>query len=357
VQYGGVHEDGRPYGAGDYPIARALLHGETVIGELTHYRRGDGKVVTLSISAAPVFDEHGAIAYAVAAVEDVHERESARAAAEQANAAKSQFLATMSHELRTPLHAIGGHVALVEMGIHGPLTLNQADALARVQRAQRHLLSLINDILNYARLDAGRVEYHIEQVQVADVVRDVLPMVEPMFESRTVALTVELTSPQTVVAWADREKLGQVLLNLLSNAAKFTEAGGQVHLSLHAPSPERPDQVLIRVADTGVGIPEAKQEQIFEPFVQVDRALTSRHEGTGLGLSISRTLARDMGGDITVQSESGAGSVFTLVLRPTVSASGAPLDRRTRDSAAPFKDARRVTDQPLSNGGNGSGER
>jgi PAS domain S-box-containing protein len=343
--YGGVHPDGRDYAPEEYPIARALLRRETVQQELTHYRRADGRVVMLSISAAPVFDDDGRLAHAVAAVEDVHERESARALAEQANAAKSQFLTTMSHELRTPLHAIAGHVQLVEMGIHGPVTPEQLEALGRVQRAQRHLLSLINDILNFARLDAGRVEYHIEPVALADVVADVLPLVEPMFASRQIAVTVEY-SPRPSQAWADREKLGQVLLNLLSNAAKFTEPGGAVQIAVRSVSPQWPRTVHLHVTDTGVGIPEAKQEQIFEPFVQIARGLTSQHEGTGLGLSISRTLARAMGGDITVQSEPGAGSVFTLVLRATETVDGEPLDRRSRLVTPPVEGARRGSDGP-----------
>jgi PAS domain S-box-containing protein len=340
--YGGLHDDGRSYAPEEYPVARAVLHGEIVLRELTRYRRADGSVVTLSISAAPVFGDAGDLAFAVAAVEDVHERESARAAAEQANAAKSHFLATMSHELRTPLHAIAGHVQLVELGIHGPVTPGQIDALNRVQRAQKHLLSLINDILNFARLDAGRMEYHIEQVLLGDVVGDVLPMVEPMFASREIALTVDLGPEQPVQAWADREKLGQVLLNLLSNAAKFTEPGGSTHVSVHGP---HRDRVHLRVTDSGVGIPATKLEQIFEAFVQVDRGLTSRHEGTGLGLSISRTLARGMGGEISVASELGAGSTFTVELRATRTDDGRAIDRRSRYETVPQDASRRADDE------------
>lgn len=339
--YGGVHEDARSYAPEDYPVARAVLHGETVLRELTRYRRADGNIVTLSISAAPVFDDTGNLAYAVAAVEDVHERESARAAAEQANVAKSQFLATMSHELRTPLHAIAGHVQLVELGIHGPVTENQIKALGRVQRAQKHLLTLINDILNFARLDAGRMEYHVEQVALADVIRDVLPMVEPLFASRGLSLTVDMGTEESVLAWADREKLGQVLLNLLSNASKFTEEGGSAHVSVHG---NVRDRVFLRVSDTGVGIASSKFEQIFEAFSQVDRGLTSRHEGTGLGLSISRTLARGMGGDLTVESELGQGSTFTIELRATHTEDGRPLDRRSQFEPVSGDDARRADD-------------
>lgn len=240
------------------------------------------------------------------------ELEAARAAAEEANHAKSRFLAVMSHELRTPLNAIGGYVQLLELGIHGPLTSEQRHALDRVTRGQRHLLRLINNVLNLARIEAGHVDYQLEDVLVSDVVAGVLPMVEPQMHAAGLICTTAV-APHLVIH-ADREKTQQILINLLNNAVKFTPAGGTVSLAAEADAGG--DKVLVSVTDSGIGIPPAKLESIFEPFVQVDDGHTRRTEGTGLGLSISRDLARGMGGDLLAQSEEGMGSTFTLVLQP-----------------------------------------
>ena len=253
------------------------------------------------------------------------EAEAARTAAEEANRAKSEFLAVMSHELRTPLNAIQGYAQLLDLGLHGPVTEAQHAALARIDRAQRHLLGLVTDVLNFASLGAGRVEYDMQQVLVADVVADVLPMIEPQLAAK--GLTVEVYLPEVgpagptgyppVPVWADREKLGQVFLNLLSNAIKFTPAGGRITVSLTAreDGSERPDVAYFRVADTGIGIPRDKLEAIFQPFVQVRTDYTRDAGGTGLGLAISRDLARGMGGDLRARSTEGRGSAFTVTLR------------------------------------------
>jgi signal transduction histidine kinase len=235
--------------------------------------------------------------------------ERARAAAEAANAAKAQFLTVMSHELRTPLNAIGGYAELLEMGVHGPVTAQQAEDLRRIQKNQRHLLGLINDILNYARLEAGRVELDLADVRVDEFLTGVDALVAPQLRAKGLAFDVRARNPDLVLH-TDPEKLRQVVLNLLSNAAKFTPAGGRVTLESEALT----DVVAIRVRDTGRGIPADQLERIFEPFVQVDRSLTREHDGTGLGLAISRDLARGMGGDLTAESAAGTGSVFTLTL-------------------------------------------
>jgi len=241
--------------------------------------------------------------------------EAARREADEANRAKSEFLARMSHELRTPLNAIGGHLQLVEMGLHGPVTDGQRDAFERVGRAQRHLLGLINDVLNLARLESGRVEFALEPTCLRDVLTDVRPMVEPQLAARGIAFDVCLPADDGVglPVWADREKLVQVLLNLLDNAIKFTAPGGRVTLEF-ATRPRQPQQAVVRVRDTGVGIPSDRLTAVFEPFVQVSAGLTRAHQGTGLGLAISRDLARGMGGDLTAESTPGVGSTFTLTL-------------------------------------------
>lgn len=238
------------------------------------------------------------------------ELEQQRAVADEANRAKSQFLATMSHELRTPLNAIGGYVQLLELGIHGPVTEAQADALGRIMRSQRHLLRLINDVLNLARIEAGRVEYTLENRALRDLVDSVLPMVEPQLQSRHIRYAVRVAPD--LVAHADFEKAQQILLNLLSNASKFTPADGMVTIEGFASEAE--SRVHLRVRDTGVGIPAPKLARVFEPFVQVDDSHERRSEGSGLGLAISRDLARGMGGDLSAESEVGVGSSFTLTL-------------------------------------------
>ncbi|MEP6692504.1 MAG: ATP-binding protein [Gemmatimonadaceae bacterium] len=238
--------------------------------------------------------------------------EEARAVAETADRAKSDFLATMSHELRTPLNAIGGHVQLMELGVHGPLTAEQRQSLARIDRSQRHLLGLINEVLNLARIEAGRVEYVLSDVALSDALADLRPMIEPQLAARSLSLEIRNAGDLPVVR-ADRDKLQQIFLNLLSNAAKFTDAGGRVWIDAVA-HPALPDRVLVRVSDTGIGIPVPKLGSIFEPFTQVDSSHTRPEQGTGLGLAISRDLARGMGGDLGVESELGKGSTFTLTL-------------------------------------------
>jgi len=241
--------------------------------------------------------------------ERTDEADRQRAAAEEANRAKSAFLAVMSHELRTPLNAIGGYVQLLEMGIHGPVTEAQREALGRVERSQKHLLRLINDVLNLARIESGRVEYVIEPVDLAALMEEVTPMVEPQMRAKELALGVAV--PPGTVARADREKVQQILINLLSNALKFTPAGGRVRVDAETAGE---GTVRLAVADSGIGIPAEKQASVFDPFVQVDMSRTRRSEGSGLGLAISRDLARGMGGDLAVESTPGEGSTFTLTL-------------------------------------------
>ncbi|HUQ82661.1 MAG TPA: ATP-binding protein [Gemmatimonadaceae bacterium] len=237
------------------------------------------------------------------------EADAARLAAEHANDVKAQFLASMSHELRTPLNAIGGYVDLLVLGIRGPINDVQREDLDRIRKNQHHLLGLINNVLNFAKIEAGHVDYHIEETRLHDVLEGMYPLVAPQVRAR--GLTYDYVScPPWIVVHADTEKVQQVLLNLLSNAIKFTEPGGNVRLECACS-----DTVAsVRVVDTGLGIPPGKLEAIFQPFVQVDQNFTRQGQGTGLGLSISRELARAMGGDITVESVLGEGAVFTLSL-------------------------------------------
>jgi len=235
--------------------------------------------------------------------------EEARDAAELANRAKSDFLAVMSHELRTPLNAIGGYAELMQLGIYGAVTDEQTRALARITRSQQHLLGLINDVLSFAKLNAAKVHFDITDVCVRDAVTHVEPMIAPQVAAKSLRYSSALDDTSILVR-ADREKLQQIVLNLLANAVKFTPEGGAVEITC---TPEE-ESVHVAVRDTGVGIPPDRLAHVFEPFVQVDRALNRPHDGVGLGLAISHELALGMGGTLLVESVPGEGSTFTLVL-------------------------------------------
>jgi signal transduction histidine kinase len=278
--------------------------------EMTFPLRGaDGRFRRFLTRVTPLRGAEGRVVRWFGTNTDVEAERGAREAAERASHAKTDFLATMSHELRTPLNAIAGYAELLEIGIHGPVTDRQREAITRIQRSQRHLLGLINDVLNFAKLEAGRVEYAVADVAVCDAVDRLEPLVSPQLGAKALRFDRSQCTAECV-ARADPEKLLQVLLNLLSNAIKFTAAGGALTLRCKA----REDVVAITVEDTGIGIAADRHEDVFDPFVQIDRRLNAPHEGTGLGLAISRDLARGMGGDLTVESTPGVGSTFTLTL-------------------------------------------
>jgi signal transduction histidine kinase len=233
-------------------------------------------------------------------------------AAEEANRAKSDFLRAMSHELRTPLNAIGGYTQLIELGIRGPVTAEQQEDLSRITRSQRHLLSLINDVLNYAKLEAGRVNYEMLDISMHEMILAMDELVRPQMQAKKINYKCD-AGPEELLVRVDPEKALQIMLNLLSNAVKFTPVNGTIDVKV-----EHNDGIAcVHVRDTGIGIPADKQESVFEPFIQVGRTMSGPTEGTGLGLSISRDLARGMGGDLTLESEPGKGSTFTLCLKTT----------------------------------------
>ncbi len=280
--------------------------------------RKDGTRFWANVVITALRDERGALVGFAKVTRDLTERRLAEeraladarrlALAEEANRAKAGFLAAMSHELRTPLNAIAGYADLLVAGIGGPVTEQQRQYIQRIRDSQQHLLSVINDILNFSRIEAGQLSYDIARVQLRPALVAVLSMVEPQGNAKQ--QHVLLADGADTCVLADRAKLEQILLNLLSNAVKFTPNGGRIDVSWH----EVNDRVVIRVRDTGIGIPAAHLDTIFEPFVQVGRSLTSAHEGAGLGLAISSDLARAMNGDLTVESTVGVGSTFTLAL-------------------------------------------
>jgi signal transduction histidine kinase len=233
----------------------------------------------------------------------------ARTAAEAANRAKAAFLASMSHELRTPLQAALGFAQLIRSGLYGPITPDQSEVLGRVERSQTHLTRLIDDILDFARLEAGRVRLNVEDVNVGEAITQLAPLVEQQATKKGIELSLVPPADPIIVS-ADRHRLQQILVNLVGNAIKFTPESGSIRVAALGNG----DAATINVQDTGPGIPADRLQSIFEPFVQVNEGHTRPHSGVGLGLAISRDLARAMGGELGVESELGSGSTFSVTL-------------------------------------------
>ena len=263
------------------------------------------------------------------------ERErSARAEAEAANRAKSEFLAVMSHELRTPLNAVLGYADLLDLGLGGALSAEQRKHVSRIRESGRHLLGLVNELLDLARVEAGRLSVEHAPHDAADAMEGALVLAQPLAEAKGLTIRDAVADAATEVRdlhyLGDRDRVRQILANLLSNAVKFTEAGGTITAEVGvAAEPDQgthlrgaPHWVYFRVSDSGVGIDPTQADAIFAPFVQAEGGHTRRRDGTGLGLAISRRLARLMGGDITLRSERGKGSPFTLWLPGAPSGAG-----------------------------------
>lgn len=232
---------------------------------------------------------------------------SARTTAEQSSLAKTRFLATMSHELRTPLNAIIGYAEILEEDISDGAP--RSEDARRVQRSARHLLGLINEILDLSRIESGRMQLNRAPTDLTDLLEHALETLRPLARANANALAMSVEGAIPVLM-LDEGRVRQCLFNLISNACKFTREGQvRVHVSYVG------DVVTIAVRDTGVGIAADDQERLFEPFEQVGALAASKSEGTGLGLAITRRLARALGGDVTLRSAPGEGSVFTLTLR------------------------------------------
>ncbi|MGH7717276.1 MAG: sensor histidine kinase [Gemmatimonadaceae bacterium] len=263
----------------------------------------------MAVTAATFLVLGASISERRAALEGIRRAHETAAAA---NRAKSEFLAVMSHELRTPLNAISGYVELMSLGVAGGLTEKQREALSRIQRSQQHLLSLIDDVLSFARIEVGHISLAMQPVLVRDVLAVFQPLLEPELRRKDLTLIRDGWDPSLSVQ-ADPEKLHQILRNFLANAVKFTAPGGRITVGAERGG----DLVRIWVADTGIGIPENQLGRVFEPFFQVEHGTTRRYGGVGLGLSIARDLARAMEGDVRLESRVGEGSTVTLLLRPS----------------------------------------
>jgi signal transduction histidine kinase len=267
---------------------------------------------------------------AVTFAREQHEREVAQqalVAAETASSAKSDFLAVMSHELRTPLTAIIGYEELLADEIAGPVNAQQAQQLSRIKASAQHLLGLIDEILTFSRLEAGRETIRLEVAEVNRLIEEAAALISPLAGEKKLGFAVYPLDPPRQMR-IDPGKLRQILVNLLSNAVKFTAQGG-----ITVTAAVEGAELVVRVADTGMGIAPDHRDRIFEPFWQVEQKATRRVGGTGLGLTVTRRLARLLGGEVTVESAAGEGAVFTLRLPGVLPAS--PATHAVQEATVP----------------------
>src|SRR5262245_23810076 len=281
-------------------------------------RSASGETISTTLNASALRDPDGRVIGAIGILRDMRELDKAREAAEIANRAKSQFLANMSHELRTPLNAITLYTELLRDEATDRGLDEFLPDLKKIHGAAKHLLTLINDVLDLSKIESGKMDLVLETFEVPAMIRDVVTTIQPLAQKN--ANSLEVHCPDDLGSMhADLTKVRQSLFNLLSNACKFTE-GGTVHLEASRAGPDG-GWVTFRVADTGIGMTPEHLAKLFKPFTQVDPSTTRRFGGTGLGLAITRHFCEAMGGSIAVESQPGVGSSFTIRL-PAVVAEG-----------------------------------
>ncbi len=297
----------------DWELYTRAWGGESVMVDdaiVTVGRAGESSDASFTLGYSPARDEYGVIQGVLVAAFETTTLAAAQREARAAVRAKADFLAVMSHELRTPLNAIGGYAELLQLGVRGTVTPEQRADLERIQAGQKQLLGVIDDVLAYTKLEAGILHFAVEDVPLDELLTGCCALVGHEARKKKIDLR-RSGSVGGLAARADGEKVQQVVLNLLTNAIKFTNPGGIITISCQE---ERGERIDITISDTGRGIALSDLECVFQPFVQVDAKLTRAQDGTGLGLAISRQMAQRMGGDLTVVSEIGAGSRFTLTL-------------------------------------------
>jgi len=314
---------GRPISLEERPFYRIKATGQAIFGAELAIRGPDGRRIFFLVNAVPLLDERGEFDGIVESMEDISERRRteeelrrAKEAAEAANLAKSAFLASMSHELRTPLNAIIGFSELLIDERVGPLNAKQSEYLADILNGGRHLLELINDVLDLSRVVSGRMELRLERLAVATVAGEVVSMLGTFAQDKRIEVKLSLGEPLPEVT-ADCGRLKQIFYNLLSNALKFTPAGGEVTIRGELPATDGvpADRLRISVTDTGIGISVAEQERIFREFERVESGDSRSQPGTGLGLALSRRLVELHGGRLWVESAGeGQGSTFHFTL-------------------------------------------